>query len=89
MMNVHIRHYGAHVELADQFAAAGREAELTPPDRDYRWLRPLLQSAANWPGIALFVAVKVGAKPLGKRKARQARMTDWNRDDAARATTTS
>lgn len=89
MMNVHIRHYGAHVELTDQFAAAGREAELAPPDRNYRWLLPSLKSPQNWPGIALFVMVKIGARPLGKRKARDARMTDWNRDDDARAAATS
>ncbi len=89
MLNVHIRHYGAHVELTDQFSLAGRADELAPPPQDYRWLRPLLRSLANWPGIALFVAVKIAAKPLGKRKARKSRMKDWNRDDDARTATTS
>jgi glycosyltransferase involved in cell wall biosynthesis len=88
MLHVHIRHYGAHGEFDEWWAANGDGPLAGRADSSYGWLLPLLRAPANWPGVAIYVAVKVVSIPLGRRKHRRRGMARWNRDEGGRRAAT-
>jgi glycosyltransferase involved in cell wall biosynthesis len=85
VVNIHIRHYAAHRELATWLSAMAAEApdvQLQAPT-DGSWLRPFARRPGWWPNILAYLVVKVLARAGGLYKHRYGRMT-WNRDQAGR-----
>jgi glycosyltransferase involved in cell wall biosynthesis len=85
MLNVHVRHYGAHAELDEWLERhdPGRELPGRAPS-SHGWLAHVARSPRALPGVLLYVAVKVASGPLGRRKHKRRDMARWNRDHAGR-----
>jgi len=85
LVDIHIRHYAAHSELASWLSAVTQDApdvRLDPPT-DGSWLRPFVRRPSWWPNVVVYLVVKVLARVGGVYKHRYGKMT-WNRDQAGR-----
>lgn len=84
MLNVHIRHYGAHAELDEWWRGHGAAALPGREPSSYGWLVPVARDPRTWAGVVLYIGVKALSIPLGRRKHRLRAMGAWNRDEAGR-----
>jgi len=84
LVDIHIRHYAAHAELA-AWLATSRDPGHVALERPTRggWLTPFLRQPTWWPSIAVYLGVKVAARVGGSYKHKYGKMS-WNRDQAGR-----
>jgi glycosyltransferase involved in cell wall biosynthesis len=87
MLHVHLRHYGAHAEFDAWWEEHGDGALPGHVATGAGWLAPLARSPANWPGLVLYVGLKLVSVPLGRRTSRQLAAGRWHRDEAGRRAT--
>jgi hypothetical protein len=84
MLDVHIRHYGAHAEMEQWWADNGWGPLPGRPSHSPRWVLDVARSPSNWTGLVIFASVKLAARVLGPWKHRRGGMGRWNRDETAR-----
>jgi glycosyltransferase involved in cell wall biosynthesis len=84
LVDIHIRHYAAHAELAAWLAATDNsgQVQLDRPTRG-GWLTPFLVRPAWWTSIVVYLGVKAAARMGGRYKHKYGKMS-WNRDQAGR-----